>query len=367
MNANNCGSYGFAFGATLLVALSVPTSARAAFQVVVAAGTGDAVTITDGGVGDTDGAVNDTIKFRQVIVAQRWGAAGTVTQVIAAGGATLTFTDCTIGHTGAVGGDASGRIDFQTGAFAAIGPPATAKGHLDGDYIKVGPRGRLAVPGPPHALRNADIKFEPSTNNGPIGAIDPPCKGGACVPAAPANADTAFNGTSSVAKAAGVTTLLGKLTFTVGRDVGAVPADGIALPGSAVVTVASGDDPTGTCCLRDETCDGAELLTLLECDALGVNFILGPNCLAAGCPGAGACCFSDGGCEILISSECDGLGVYLGDGSVCFGDFDGDGRDDACRAIPTVSEWGLIVMTVLVLTAGTIVFGRRRRREAIAD
>ncbi len=30
-------------------------------------------------------------------------------------------------------------------------------------------------------------------------------------------------------------------------------------------------------------------------------------------------------------------------------------------AIPTVSEWGLIVMTLLALTAGTIVFGRWRR------
>ncbi len=30
-------------------------------------------------------------------------------------------------------------------------------------------------------------------------------------------------------------------------------------------------------------------------------------------------------------------------------------------AIPTVSEWGLIVMTLLLLTAGTIVFARRRR------
>ncbi len=29
--------------------------------------------------------------------------------------------------------------------------------------------------------------------------------------------------------------------------------------------------------------------------------------------------------------------------------------------VPTVSEWGLIVMTLLLLTAGTIVFGRRRR------
>jgi len=34
------------------------------------------------------------------------------------------------------------------------------------------------------------------------------------------------------------------------------------------------------------------------------------------------------------------------------------------RDVPTVSEWGLIVMTVLVLTAGTIVLGRRRRAAA---
>jgi hypothetical protein len=31
------------------------------------------------------------------------------------------------------------------------------------------------------------------------------------------------------------------------------------------------------------------------------------------------------------------------------------------RSIPTVSEWGLIVLTLLLLTAGTIVFARRRR------
>jgi hypothetical protein len=32
--------------------------------------------------------------------------------------------------------------------------------------------------------------------------------------------------------------------------------------------------------------------------------------------------------------------------------------------IPTVSEWGLIVLTLLLLTAGTVVFGRRRRTLA---
>ena len=31
-----------------------------------------------------------------------------------------------------------------------------------------------------------------------------------------------------------------------------------------------------------------------------------------------------------------------------------------CTAVPTVSEWGLIVMTLLVLTAGTLVYARRR-------
>jgi len=44
------------------------------------------------------------------------------------------------------------------------------------------------------------------------------------------------------------------------------------------------------------------------------------------------------------------------------GDSDGDGIDDACALspIPTVSEWGLVAMALLVLTAGTLVFVRRR-------
>ena len=34
------------------------------------------------------------------------------------------------------------------------------------------------------------------------------------------------------------------------------------------------------------------------------------------------------------------------------------------EAIPTVSEWGLIVLTLLGMTAGTVMFGRRRRPAA---
>ncbi len=45
-------------------------------------------------------------------------------------------------------------------------------------------------------------------------------------------------------------------------------------------------------------------------------------------------------------------------------DSDGDDVGDACEhlaEIPTVSEWGMVVMVLLVLTTGTIVLGRRRQ------
>ena len=38
----------------------------------------------------------------------------------------------------------------------------------------------------------------------------------------------------------------------------------------------------------------------------------------------------------------------------------------AVAAIPTVSQWGLIVMTLLLTTAGTIVLGRHRLAKAAA-
>ena len=36
------------------------------------------------------------------------------------------------------------------------------------------------------------------------------------------------------------------------------------------------------------------------------------------------------------------------------------------KPTPTVSEWGMIIMTLLLLTAGTVIFGRARRRAAAA-
>ena len=44
------------------------------------------------------------------------------------------------------------------------------------------------------------------------------------------------------------------------------------------------------------------------------------------------------------------------------GDADGNGLDDLCdtgKAIPTVSQWGLLIMTLLLLTGAKLCFGRR--------
>ncbi len=60
-----------------------------------------------------------------------------------------------------------------------------------------------------------------------------------------------------------------------------------------------------------------------------------------------------------VDEQCDGT-----DDAACPGDCL---SDCTCgpAGIPTVSEWGLMVMTLLALTAGTIVFGRRCRSVAV--
>ncbi len=70
-------------------------------------------------------------------------------------------------------------------------------------------------------------------------------------------------------------------------------------------------------------------------------------------PVTGACCtYQASGCLMTTPSDCDTLGGgYRGDSITC--------QDIAeCSAIPTVSEWGLIVMSLLVLTGGTLVYTR---------
>lgn len=120
----------------------------------------------------------------------------------------------------------------------------------------------------------------------------------------------------------------------------------------------------------------------------------------------GACCFPDERmCENLLEPECDTQGgVFLGAGTACQGDLDGNGIDEECEPvlgaccwpsglctletqancennggtfylgqscvevdcgggqdIPTLSEWGMIILGLLLLTAGTVAVVRRRK------
>ncbi|MCH8243393.1 MAG: IPTL-CTERM sorting domain-containing protein [Planctomycetes bacterium] len=53
--------------------------------------------------------------------------------------------------------------------------------------------------------------------------------------------------------------------------------------------------------------------------------------------------------------------VFRGAGTSCLGDNDDSGKDDACDdPIPAVSDWGVLVLTLLLLTAGTVLFRRPR-------
>ena len=62
------------------------------------------------------------------------------------------------------------------------------------------------------------------------------------------------------------------------------------------------------------------------------------------------------------------MGQQCFEGIVSFNGFDqaiaGDDCVDTCALIPTLSEWGVVGMTLLLLTAGTLVFMRRRPAQA---
>lgn len=85
---------------------------------------------------------------------------------------------------------------------------------------------------------------------------------------------------------------------------------------------------------------GAAVLLVLMCSAQQAR---------AGIP-TGAC-IDEGACTVLTPEQCAANGgEYIGD-------------DTTCADVPTVSTWGMFVMTLVLLVAGTILIPRLRNRQ----
>ena len=75
----------------------------------------------------------------------------------------------------------------------------------------------------------------------------------------------------------------------------------------------------------------------------------------------GACCYPDGTCaDDMYQAECEGQGgTYQGDETTC-------AEVECGAAIPTLTEWGLIIFGLVLIGFITWVF-LRRRRKAVAS
>jgi hypothetical protein len=78
----------------------------------------------------------------------------------------------------------------------------------------------------------------------------------------------------------------------------------------------------------------------------------------------GACCTAEGDCQDMTEEDCIAAGhEWMGAGTECLGDNNENGTDDACelQEIPTLSEWGMLILALLMLAIATIAVVRRRK------
>jgi len=145
--------------------------------------------------------------------------------------------------------------------------------------------------------------------------------------------------------------------------------------------------PTGACCLEDGSCitlpqvccedpsiggdyqgDGSSCTTPQACcRADGSCVMVDPLCwneigctlqgVGTVCTPPRACCLDDGSCIEVDPLCCEEMGGWVPVDPYC--------EEDTCAPrIPTFSQWGIIAMSLLVLTVGTIILRRRCRPAA---
>ncbi|MBI4716249.1 MAG: hypothetical protein HY763_00430, partial [Planctomycetes bacterium] len=138
-------------------------------------------------------------------------------------------------------------------------------------------------------------------------------------------------------------------------------------PDAAVCTTDACDEVGDVCEYTpdDALCDDGNPCTLDQCTPNG--------CVNTG--DCGVCCFADSCVNQLETTACEAQGgEFVAGAALCGTDSDGDGIDDPCDqcpgvddhvfapgcvgAIPTVSQWGLVVLGLLLLVGGKLYYGR---------
>jgi len=164
------------------------------------------------------------------------------------------------------------------------------------------------------------------------------------------------------------------LRWTMGTTDGSWQFCGWNIDDIVVSGIGCDQQVTGSCCYDDGSC--AVVNGSAECLSGGGTYQGdGTVCLGDGngnsvddaCEGlwpVGACCFGDGSCQLLTQAAClSGAGEFKGDGTQCLGDNNSNGIDDACEPaplVPTLSEWGMILMGLLLTVFLTVAIVRRR-------
>ncbi len=141
--------------------------------------------------------------------------------------------------------------------------------------------------------------------------------------------------------------------------------------------------PTGACCHPTDQGPGGIVVkchegrTEASCEGPPLSGIYlgdGSTC-CEGCPslsGEGACCEDGAGgtCWVTDEEGCGAgpkAGIWQGVGTTCDPDNMCPAEPTFCPPpVPTVSEWGMVAMALLTLTAGTVVFSARRGRRVTA-
>lgn len=128
----------------------------------------------------------------------------------------------------------------------------------------------------------------------------------------------------------------------------------------ACLSFASSAMADGACCIDTGKIQCA-VIPAANCTGPNETYHEGMSCEVCGFGGAERCC------EPAVVNGID-VQCRLAD-KMCVGETDGPGTfctpsNECPGPVPTVSEWGLIVLVLLVMTVGTVVLGRGIPRAA---